>query len=149
MKTVKELLDAKGHEVWSVSPEHTVFEAIEIKAERKVGALPVISESGELAGIISERDYARKVVLKDQSPRDTRVADIMTKDVVVVYEDTPISHCLVLMHQHNFRHLIAVKGKQVIGIVAVGDLLEVIIEEQNKVIEELESAIFVEEGGEG
>jgi len=149
MNTVKELLDVKGHKLWSVLPTHSVFEAVEIKAEHDVGALPVLDQAGQLVGIISERDYARKVILKNLSPHEAKVADIMTSNVITVYEETPLTSCRVLMEENYIRHLPVLKGETVIGIISVSDLLRDIIEDQSKTIEELESAIFEETGGEG
>ena len=149
MNTVKQILKLKGREVWSIKTSQTVFEAIEMMAEREVGALTVLDDDARLAGIISERDFARKVILKDKSAHETSVADVMTKNVVVVGEETPVDKCMSLMSQKKIRHLPVMDASTPIGMITIGDLLKVTIKEQLMTIEELESYIMDEAGGEG
>ena len=109
MTTVARLLDSKGHEVWSVSPGDSVYQAIERMAEKGVGALTVVEDS-RLVGVISERDYARKVILQGKSSRDTPVADIMTRDVLTVRPDQNVEDCMAMMTERRIRHLPVVDG---------------------------------------
>ncbi len=117
-------------------------------AERDVNALTVKTNDSQLAGIISERDYARKVILRDQSSRDTKVADIMTTEVIFVTEETSFDSCISLMGKYHVRHLPVMNGKTPVGMITVGDLLKFIIKKQSIEIEELESYIFEDRGGE-
>ena len=149
MNTVKEMLDTKGRAVWSIGPSRSVYQAIEMMEEKEVGALTVLDDDARLTGIITERDFARKVILKDKSAHETSVADIMTTDVVVVGEDTAIDKCMTLMSQKKIRHLPVVAGANPVGMITVGDLLKITIKEQLMTIEELESFIMDETGGSG
>ena len=149
MNTVKEMLEIKGREVWSIEASQSVYQAIEMMEEMGVGALTVLDDDARLAGIISERDFARKVILKDRSAHETSIADIMTTDVVVVDEDTTVDKCMSLMSQKKIRHLPVMDGETPVGMITVGDLLKVTIKEQSTTIEELESYIMDETGGEG
>lgn len=149
MSTVRELLEIKGSDVWSIEASRSAYEAIEMMEEKNVGALIVSNDDSLLAGIVSERDCARKIILQNKSASETSVADIMTKDVVVVREDTTTDRCMALMGRHKIRHLPVMDGGTPVGIIAVGDLMKFIIKEQSMTIEELESFIFVETGGEG
>ena len=137
---IKEILSGKGSEVWAVTPESTVYEAIEMMASKGVGALAV--KSGDrLAGIVSERDYARKVILKGKSSRETRVKEIMTTNVVCVSEERKVDECLALMTEKRIRHLPVVEGDTLLGMISVGDLVKATIKEQSFTIEQLESYI--------
>ena len=118
-------------------------------AEKEVGALIVVSASQRLAGIISERDYARKVILKNKASRDTKIREIMTRDVVFVDESTSMDTCMSLMSQKKIRHLPVVRDDKPVGMVTVDDLLKFTIKDQQIVIAELESYIMEDEGGEG
>ncbi len=148
MNTVKEMLEIKGREVWSIEASQSVYQAIEMMEEMGVGALTVLDDA-RLAGIVSERDFARKVILKNKSSKETSVADIMTRDVVTVGEETTIDRCMSLMSQKKIRHLPVMDGETPVGMITVGDLLKVTIKEQSTTIEELESYIMDETGGEG
>lgn len=148
MNTVKEMLNVKGRNIWSIGATETVYRAIEMMAERDVNALTVKTNDSQLAGIISERDYARKVILRDQSSRDTKVADIMTTEVIFVTEETSFDSCISLMGKYHVRHLPVMNGKTPVGMITVGDLLKFIIKKQSIEIEELESYIFEDRGGE-
>ncbi len=149
MSTVKEILDIKGRDVWTIRANQTVFEAITAMAEKEVGALTVLDEEGRLAGIISERDYARKVILKDKASKELNVSDIMTPDVICVREDTDVDKCMMLMSQKKIRHLPVLEGDEVVGIITGSDLLKFIVKQQLMTIEELQSYIFGETGGSG
>ncbi len=140
MQTVDQLLKLKGTEVFSVAPDDSVLQAIEIMATRHVGALLVMSEA-KLIGIISERDYARKVILKSRSSHDTPVGDIMTSPAVSVTPEDSVHHCMRLMTEGRFRHLPVVKGGRVVGMLSIGDLVKAVIQEQSEHIEQLERYI--------
>ena len=149
MSTVREILDTKGRDVWTIRADQTVFEAITAMAEKEVGALTVIDEDGGLSGIISERDYARKVILKDKASKSLKVSDIMTANVICVREDTDTDKCMMLMSQKKIRHLPVLEGDKLAGIITGSDLLKFIVRQQLMTIEELQSYIFGETGGSG
>jgi CBS domain-containing protein len=140
MDTVHKLLESKGSEVWSIGPEASVFEAIELMAERGCGALLVMS-GRELAGIISERDYARKVILAGRSSRTTRVREIMSSPVVTADPSHKVEQCLSMMTDKRIRHLPITDGGKVVGMVSIGDLVKAIIAEQKFLISQLEQYI--------
>lgn len=147
MKTVKQLLDVKGYDIWSISPHASVYEAIQLMAEKNVGALAVV-ETGErapnssgLVGIISERDYARKVILKGKSSRETPVKDIMTEKVVYVRPDQTIEECMSLMTHKHIRHLPVLMDEKLIGMISIGDVVREIIAMQEDKIQFLEHYI--------
>jgi CBS domain-containing protein len=140
MRTVKQLLGDKGNQIFSVEPADSVRHAIEVMATRHVGALLVMSQ-GSLIGIISERDYARKVILKNRSSQDTPVSEIMTSPAVTVTPAETVHHCMQVMTQGRFRHLPVVEGARVLGILSIGDLVKAVIEEQSEHIEQLERYI--------
>lgn len=141
MKTVHDLLQAKGHEVYSVRPEASVYDALSLMAERNVGAVLVMDEQGDLVGILSERDYARKVVLKGQTSRETPVSSIMTGDVLCISPDMGIEACMALMTQRRIRHLPVTARGRVLGLVSIGDVGKSLIAEQGFLIEQLEQYI--------
>jgi CBS domain-containing protein len=140
MQTVNQLLQAKGNQIFSVAPGDSVLRAIEIMATRHVGALLVMNE-GALLGIISERDYARKVILKSRSSHDTPVSDIMTSPAVSVTPDDTVHRCMQLMTEGRFRHLPVLKAGRVVGMLSIGDLVKAVIQEQTQHIEQLERYI--------
>lgn len=140
MTTVARLLDSKGHEVWSVSPRDSVYTAIERMAERGVGALAVVDE-GRLVGIISERDYARKVILQGKSSRDTPVEDIMTRDLVTVSPEQQVENCMTLMTERRIRHLPVVDGDRLTGVISIGDVVKWVISDRESLIRQLEGYI--------
>ena len=137
---VKELLDKKGHDVHSVSPDTLVYDALKIMAEKEIGAL-VVLEKGKMVGIMSERDYARKVVLRGKSSRSTLVSEVMTRDVLVIEPQQCMSDCMALMTEKHVRHLPVVEHSTVIGVVSIGDVVKEIISEQQFVIHQLENYI--------
>lgn len=140
MQTVSQLLGVKGTQIFSVGPKDSVLRAIEIMATRHVGALLVMNQ-GTLLGIISERDYARKVILKNRSSHDTPVSDIMTAPAVSVSPEDTVHHCMQLMTEGRFRHLPVVSAGRVVGMLSIGDLLKAVLEEQSAHIEQLERYI--------
>ena len=140
MKTVRQLLQAKGSAVYSVSPDARVFEALKLMAEKEVGAL-VVLERGKLAGILSERDYARKVILHGKSSHDIPVREIMTEDVVTVQPGQTVDQCMALMTSRRIRHLPVVEEGKLAGVVSIGDLVKEVIAEQEQTIRQLETYI--------
>jgi CBS domain-containing protein len=138
--TAARLLASKGHDLWSIAPDATVYDAIALMAQREVGAL-LVMEGTRLVGIVSERDYARKVILQDRSSRDTLVSTIMTKDVVSVRPDQSIEGCMALMTEKHIRHLPVMQDDQVIGILSIGDLVQFILADRELLIEQLEGYI--------
>jgi CBS domain-containing protein len=140
MANVKQLLDRKGSAVFAVSPNDPVLDAIRLMAERHVGAL-VVMQGQELAGIVSERDYARKVILLGRSSSDTPVRQIMSTPVQTVTPDKSVEDCMRIMTEHRIRHLPVMERGKVIGVISIGDLVKAVIEEQQQTIEQLESYI--------
>jgi CBS domain-containing protein len=140
MQTVGQLLQVKGTQIFSVAPHDSVLRAIEIMATRYVGALLVMNE-GTLLGIISERDYARKVILKNRSSHDTPVSDIMTSPAISVTPEDTVHRCMELMTENRFRHLPVMKAGRVVGMLSIGDLVKAVIQEQTEHIQQLERYI--------
>lgn len=140
MVTVRQLLDGKGADIWSVAPDDSVFEAVQVMSDKDVGALMVLDGS-RVAGIISERDYARKIALEGRASRDTKVADIMTTRVVYALPTQTVDECLALMTDKRIRHLPVMNGDDLVGVLSIGDLVKSKIEEQQHVIEQLEQYI--------
>jgi CBS domain-containing protein len=140
MLSVRELLQRKGHTVWSISPDASVFEALKLLAEKDIGALLVVQNS-KMVGILSERDYARKIVLKGKTSMDTPVREIMTPNVVTVRPDQTIEDCMAMMTENRVRHLPVLDGEQISGLISIGDVVKAIISQQEFVIEQLENYI--------
>jgi CBS domain-containing protein len=138
--TVRDVLKRKGQDVWSITPDTTVYRAIEIMADKHIGALLVIVD-GKLVGIVSERDYARKVVLKGRSSKETRVAEIMTSPVISVQPQHAVDECMRIVTDNRIRHLPVIDDERVIGIVSIGDLVNWIISVQHQTIQQLQDYI--------
>ena len=140
MKLVRNILDAKGKEIWSVTPDNSVLEAIKMMAEKGVGAL-LVMDGESLAGIVSERDYARKVILMGRSSENTPVRDIMTAEVICADPQQSVEECMALMTSNRIRHLPVRRDEKIVGILSIGDLVKAIIEEQHFTIKQLEMYI--------
>jgi len=140
MKTVRQLLQAKGGGVHTIGPDARVFDALKLMAEKDVGALVVIDQGG-LAGIISERDYARKVILHGKSSHDIAVRDIMTEKLVTVEPSQTVEDCMALMTSRRVRHLPVTDGGRLMGVLSIGDLVKEVIADQEQTIKQLESYI--------
>ena len=140
MRTVRQLLETKSPEVFSIAPDAPVIDAIRLMAERRIGAL-LVMEGPRLAGILSERDYARKVVLQGRSSKDTPVRDIMTAEVITVGPRDSVQHCLQMMTDHRLRHLPVVAEGELIGMLSIGDLVKQTIDDQASLIQQLEQYI--------
>jgi len=141
MQTIRKILSEKGNEVWSTSPAMTVYDALQLMADKDVGALPVMDQ-GKLAGIFSERDYARKVILLGKTSKKTFVREIMTPHVVYATPDMTNEQGLTLMTAKHIRHLPVMDGDDVVGMVSIGDLVRSIISEQKEMINQLEQYIL-------
>jgi CBS domain-containing protein len=139
--TVKDVLSQKGTTVWSIPAEASVYQAVERMAEHDIGAL-LVETDGEVFGVISERDYTRKVVLRGRSSKTTRVRDILSTALVVVRPNTPIAECMQLMTARHIRHVPVVEGRQVVGLVSMGDLVQWLISAQGFAIDRLEEYIL-------
>lgn len=140
METIRQLLEDKGNQVWTIEPEASVYDAVHLMAEKEIGALPVM-QGDRIVGLFTERDYARKVILKGRSSRDTRVSDIMTRDVLYTHGDQTIQEAMAVMTRRRFRHLPVLKDNRLIGIISMGDLVNALICEQQFIIEQLEHYI--------
>lgn len=140
MKTIYELLEIKGRDVWSIDPEASVFEAIARMADRHVGALMVV-DGEELVGVISERDYARRVILEGKSSKQVRVREIMTSSVVCASPEKRVDECMALMTDKRIRHLPILNDAKLVGVISIGDLVKAIISEQEFIIGQLEQYI--------
>jgi CBS domain-containing protein len=140
MTSARHLLDRKGRAIYSVGPADPVLEAIRLMAEHHVGAL-LVMKGDELVGIVSERDYARKVILKGRSSGDTPVSQIMSSPVITVTLNNSVQECMQLMTARRLRHLPVMDGGKVVGMISIGDLVKAVMEEQQKTIEQLENYI--------
>jgi CBS domain-containing protein len=137
---IREILSHKGDAIWTISPERTVYEAVQLMAEKNIGSLLVVKE-GRLAGIITERDYTRKVILKGRASKETPVQEILTGQVIHVTPDFTVEHCLRLMTEHRVRHLPVLEGGAILGVISIGDLVNWIISAQKAAIHQLETYI--------
>ena len=140
MLQVKQLLQQKGSQVHSIDPDEPVLAAIHSMADRFIGAL-LVMQGDELVGLVSERDYARKVILKGRSSRDTRVSEIMTAELVTVTPEDSVEACMQLCTNHHIRHLPVLEAGAVVGLVSIGDLVKAVIDLQSQKIEHLQSYI--------
>ena len=137
MKTARDLLREKGTQVYATSPEASVYDALQQMAEKNIGAL-IVFEGERLVGLISERDYARKIVLKNKFSRETAVSEIMSRDVVTVAPDKNLEECMEVITEHRVRHLPVVEDDRVLGIISIGDVVKGIINHKEFIIEQLE-----------
>ena len=140
MRTVRQLLEAKAPEVFAIGPGAPVFDAIGLMADKRIGAL-LVMDAGKLVGIVSERDYARKVVLQGRSSKDTPVRDIMTAQVTTVGLDHNSDQCMQIVTERRIRHLPVVDGDSVLGVVSIGDLVKAVIEDQQAELDQLQRYI--------
>jgi CBS domain-containing protein len=140
MYTVRHLLQEKGNQVWSIAPQTTVYEALQLMADKNVGAL-LILQAGNVSGIFTERDYARKVVLQGRSSKTSTVGELMTQDVLYVSPDDTIENCMAIMTDKRLRHLIVMDNGKLAGIVSIGDVVKAIISDREFTIRELERYI--------
>ncbi len=140
MKTVSDVLSRKDNRIWTIHPEDTVFDAIRMMADHEVGALPVMVDD-ELRGIISERDYARKVILKDKASKSTFVEDIMTSRVIDAQLQDRVEDCISKMQSHHIRHLPVVEQGRVVGMLSLRDLFAILVEDQASTIDQMEHYI--------
>jgi CBS domain-containing protein len=140
MLTVEKLLEVKGSKAWSIGPQATVYEALELMSKKEVGGLLVVEE-GQLIGIFTERDYARKLILKGRFSKDTCVSDLMTQDVLYVGPKNTIDDCMRIMTKKRVRHLPVLQDGKILGIVTIGDVVKRIISEQEFTIHQLENYI--------
>ena len=138
--TVGTVLDVKGTTVWSVRPDVTVFDAVAQMAQKDVGALLVMTDA-RLDGLFSERDYARKIILKGKNSRETAVAEVMTEDPIFVSRNHTVEECMRTMTEHRIRHLPVLDGERVVGVVSIGDLVNWIMSAQREEIQQLQSYI--------
>ena len=140
MKILKQLNAAKGWQVWTIKPDATVFEALKLMAQKDIGAL-LVTDGARLAGIMSERDYARKVILKGKSSQETHVREIMTERVIYVRPQQTVPECMALMTNKRVRHLPVLDGDRLVGVLSLGDLVKETISEQQFIIQQLENYI--------
>lgn len=140
MQSVQDILNSKGTEVWSVKPDDIIYDAIKLMADKGIGAL-LVMEDGKLVGIVTERDYARKVVLEGKSSREARIHEVMTTKVLCVPPERTIDECMALMTDKRIRHLPVLNHKQVVGFISIGDLVKAVISEQKVLIDQLQHYI--------
>lgn len=140
MRSVQDILNAKGTDVWSVKPDDIIYDAIKLMADKSIGALLVMEED-KLVGIVTERDYARKVVLEGKSSREASIHEVMTTKVLCVSPERTIDECMALMTDKRIRHLPVVDHKQVVGFLSIGDLVKAVISEQKVLIDQLQHYI--------
>ena len=140
--TVKEILERKGSEVWTVETETLVYRALQLMQKKSIGAVVVLDEGGNVAGIISERDYARKVILEGKSSKETSTRDIMTRDLYVVAPFTTVDECISLMTTKHIRHLPVLDNGRLLGLISIGDVVKAIIREQRTAIHHLNDYIM-------
>ena len=141
MKLVRHLLAVKGTNIISISPSASVFDAIKLMADESIGSLIVMDAGGKIVGIVTERDYARKVIIQDRSSKDTRVEEIMSTDLMTATRDDTVRSCMERMTENKVRHLPVVENDRVIAMVSIGDLVQAVIADQQEEIEQLEHYI--------
>ena len=140
MTTVRNLLESKDEGLWTITPEASIYEALELMADKDVGAV-LVTEGERLVGLFSDRDYARKVILKGRASRDTKVSELMSRDVLYVRPDQTTDNCMALMTAKKVRHLPVLEDSRLIGIVTIGDVVKAVINQQEVLISELENYI--------
>ena len=140
MKTANDILESKGHEIWSVRPDDTVFDAVKQMADKEAGSL-LVMDGDKLVGIVTERDYARKIILEGKSSRETTVSEVMTRKVLCATPERTVDECMALMTDSRTRHLPVVDHKRVVGVVSIGDLVKAMISEQQMLIDQLQHYI--------
>lgn len=141
MGKVRNILQVKGNDVFSVDPAVTVYKAIELMSQKNIGGLVITDPSGRLLGIFTERDYARRLILKGKSSKDTAIGEIMTENPVTVSPDNTIEDCMKIMTNRFIRHLPVVDDGELVGMISIGDVVRYIIDEQRSIIEDLEQYI--------
>jgi CBS domain-containing protein len=141
MHTVRQILQSKGGDIWSIAPQESAFKALQIMADKEIGVLLVI-DGEKLVGIFSERDYARKVILKGKSSKETSVGDLMTQEVLYIAPDATMEDCMALMTAKQIRHLPVLENEMLIGIITLGDVVNQVISDQKITIRELEKYII-------
>ncbi len=139
--TVRQVLQGKGSVIWSIGPEATVFEALILMAEKDIGAV-VVTDGDKLVGILSERDYARRVILKGRSSKETKVSELMTPEVFYVRPDQTIEECMALMTNKHIRHLPVLENDKLVGMITIGDVVKAVIADQEVMIQSLENYIW-------
>jgi CBS domain-containing protein len=139
--TIRHILQVKGEDIWSVGPKNTVFEALRMMADKGVGAL-LVMEGDKMVGIVSERDYARKVILQGKSSKDTQVHEIMTSKVITIHPEQTVHECMELMTQKRIRHLPVLLDDKVLGVISIGDVVRSVMFEQRQKIKDLESKLL-------
>ena len=142
MEKVGKILEKKGREIWSIFPDAIVYRSLELMSEKGVGALMVINDKGKVEGILTERDYARKVFLKGKSSKETYVKEIMTSELFAVNPTSTVEECMALMTEKRIRHLPVMDGDKLVGMISIGDVLKAIIEAQGIMIEHLSNYIM-------
>lgn len=140
-KVIHVLQDKAHHEIYTIRPEATVLEAISLMAEKGIGALVVTDQNNYVVGILSERDYTRKVILMERTSKSTTVSEIMTAKVLTVTKNTSVKECLNLITDHHLRHLPVLEDEQLVGLVSIGDLVKATMDDQRKLIEQLQQYI--------
>jgi len=144
-ETIRQLLNKKGHQVWAISPDATVYQALETMANKDVGAV-LVMEGDQLLGIFSERDYARRCILRNRKSRETLVKDLMTTNVVTIAPNATIDDAMALMTRYRIRHLPVVEDGKVVGVISIGDVVKAVIENQEHLISHLEDYISGDHG---
>jgi len=142
MTIVQQLLKEKPEGTWTIHPHATVYQALELMAKKDIGALAVVDDKGRLVGMFSERDYARKVALLGRTSKTTKVADLMTTEIVCVKPETTVEECMALMTERRTRHLPVLQNGKLIGMVSIGDIVKAIIVEQEITIRSLQNYIL-------
>lgn len=141
MTTVKQILDSKGYDFFSVNPDATVFEALKIMADKNVGALMILDADGKLIGMFSERDYARKIILHGVSSKEAKCEDYMSTELSTVTPETSVLGCMAVMTEKKVRHVPVLDHNKIVGIISIGDVVNTIIEDQKATIQDLEKYI--------